>query len=121
MAREWTENPKILHFLKQRAQNDQHWDVRQVAIQEVARRWKNTPGTLVWVKNNIEKEALWDVRQAAIQELARGWKDDPETFEILKRRAKEDNLLLFVRVRASRWPVPSMPPPRFVVLKTVSP
>jgi len=83
-------------WLKDRARSDEHWDVRQAAVQELPRSWKDDPETLPLLKdrarldeNEFVRQAAvqelaraWTrtsfVRQAAVQELAHGWKDDPK-------------------------------------------
>ena len=69
-------------MLKARAQSDENWDVRMVAVQELARGWKDDPDTLPWLKARAQNDENWAVRRAAVQELARGWKEVPGLFEL---------------------------------------
>ena len=91
LARGWKSDPGTLVWLKQRATEDAHEDVRQAAVQGLARGWKFDPGAVVWLKQRVaEDDSEW-VRQAAVQELARGWKSNPDTVVLLKHRAAEDD------------------------------
>jgi predicted NACHT family NTPase len=97
----WRDDPNTLAWLKERAQSDENWDVRQTAVQELASGWKNDISTLPWLKERAQSDEHWDVRQCAVQELVRGWKDDPNTLPWLKGRSQFDESR-FVRQRAVR-------------------
>ncbi|GET44195.1 putative signal transduction protein containing Nacht domain [Microseira wollei NIES-4236] len=73
------------------ATNDDDWNVRRAAFQELARGWKDDPNTLPILKQRATNDDDWLVRYVAFQELARGWKDDPDTLPILKQRATNDD------------------------------
>ena len=70
-------------MLKDRALNDQNWDVRRAAVQEIAKGWKDDSDTLPLLKDRALNDQNWDVRWAAVQEIAKGWNDDPQTFDFL--------------------------------------
>ncbi len=91
VAATWKDDLQTLPILKQRAQSDDDWAVRQAAVQELARGWKDDPETLPILKQCAQSDDDWAVRYAAVQELARGWKDDYETLSILKERAQYDD------------------------------
>ena len=91
VAATWKDDLQTLPILKQRAQSDDDWAVRQTAVQELARGWKDDPETLPILKQCAQSDDDWAVRYAAVQELARGWKDDCETLSILKERAQSDD------------------------------
>ncbi|MBD2488653.1 NACHT domain-containing NTPase [Aulosira sp. FACHB-615] len=91
IATTWIKSPQTLSWLKDRANNDDNWAVRQAAVQELARGYKDDPDTLSWLKDRANNDDNWAVRQAAVQELARGYKDDPDTLSWLKDRANNDD------------------------------
>ncbi len=91
VAATWKDDLQTLPILKQRAQSDDDWAVRQTAVQELARGWKDDQETLPILKQCAQSDDDWAVRYAAVQELARGWKDDYETLSILKERAQSDD------------------------------
>ncbi len=91
VAATWKDDQETLPILKQRAQSDDDWTVRQTAVQELARGWKDDQETLPILKQCAQSDDDWAVRYAAVQELARGWKDDYETLSILKERAQSDD------------------------------
>ncbi|MDA1313167.1 MAG: HEAT repeat domain-containing protein [Acidobacteria bacterium] len=90
LARGWKSDPDTIVRLKQRAAEDDFWQVRQAAVQELARGWKADPNTVIWLKQRTTRDDHWAVRQAAVQELARGFESDPETLALLKQRVTED-------------------------------
>ena len=51
LARGWRTDPDTLPFLKDRARNDEHWDVRQAAVRELARGWRTDADTLPFLKD----------------------------------------------------------------------
>jgi predicted NACHT family NTPase len=87
----WKDDPDTLPWLKQRATNDDLWDVRMFAALELVKGWKDDPDTLPILKQRATNDDELDVRSAAVEELANGWKDDPDTLPILKQRATNDN------------------------------
>ncbi|MBD1934363.1 HEAT repeat domain-containing protein [Funiculus sociatus] len=91
VATTWKDRPDTLAWLKQRAQADGNWAVRQTAVQELARGWKDHPDTLAWLKQRVQADDDPHVRQMAVEELARGWKDHPDTLPILKQRVQADD------------------------------
>ena len=70
--------------MKERAQSDENWAVRQSAVEELARGWKNEPDTLAIVKERAQSDENGAVRRSAVRELARGWKNEPEIQAFLK-------------------------------------
>ncbi len=46
LARGWRTDPDTRPFLKDRARNDQNWEVRQAAVRELARGWRTDVDTL---------------------------------------------------------------------------
>ena len=91
VATTWKDDPDTLPILKERAQTDDEWAVRQAAVEELARGWKDDPDTLPILKQRAQTDDNEYVRQAAVEELARGWKDDPDTLALLKQRAQADD------------------------------
>ena len=90
LARGWKNDPDTLPILKQRAQHDDNYAVRQAAVQELARGWKNDPDTLPILKQRAQHDDNPIVRKAAVQELARGWKDEPNMLEFMAAITLED-------------------------------
>jgi predicted NACHT family NTPase len=90
VATAWKDDPNTLPWLKQRAQADNNWLVRNVAVHQLARGWKDDPDTLPILKKWAQADDDEAVRNAAVEELARSWKDDPDTLPILKQRAQAD-------------------------------
>jgi hypothetical protein len=80
----------ILPWLKDRAANDIHWDVRRAAVRQLASGWKDDPDTLPWLKDRAINDDISVVRQAAMQELSRGWKLDPEVQAFLATVQREE-------------------------------
>jgi len=58
-------------WLKDRAVNDDDYDVRQAALRELARGWKDDPDILLLLRDRAANDYNWTVRQAAVEELAR--------------------------------------------------
>jgi predicted NACHT family NTPase len=86
----WADSQETLSWLKNRAQEDENWDVRSAAVEALARAFRDHPGTLSWLKSRAQEDDNWAVRSAAVKELVRAFKDDPDTLSILKSRAQED-------------------------------
>ena len=78
-------------WLRQAAEGDVDWIVRQAALMELARGWRDEPNTLSLVKMLSLEDDKPSVRRAAIHELARGWRDHLDTFPSLKTHAIEDD------------------------------
>ncbi|MEH2435813.1 MAG: HEAT repeat domain-containing protein [Nostoc sp.] len=91
IATTWQESPDTKTFLKECGTQDDSWDVRRAAIQELAKNFKNDPDTKSWLKECGTQDDSWDVRRAAIQELAKTFKNDPDTKIWLKERATQDD------------------------------
>ena len=79
----WKDGAETLPWLKQCAQSDDNWAVRQAAVQEIARGWKDDPQTLPLLKQCAQSDDNSAVRLAAIKEIAWGWKDEPKIFQWL--------------------------------------
>jgi hypothetical protein len=90
MASIWQDSLPILHWLKDRALNDQNEYVRGEAVQEIAKGWKDDSDTLPWLKDRALNDQNEYVRGEAVQEIAKGWKDDSDTLPWLKDRALND-------------------------------
>ncbi|MEQ8751980.1 MAG: HEAT repeat domain-containing protein [Coleofasciculus sp. G1-WW12-02] len=99
IATTWHDSPDTLPWLKQTAQSDDDWIVRQAAVEEIAKGWKDDSDTLPWLKQTAQFDDEGDVRLTAVQEIAKGWKDDPDTLPWLKQKAEYDDYL-FVRYAA---------------------
>ncbi|MGB7891254.1 MAG: HEAT repeat domain-containing protein, partial [Microcoleus sp.] len=91
IAYTWKNDPETLPWLKQLAQSDDNWAVREAAVQELAQGWKNDPEVLPLLKQVAQSDDDSSVRSAAVQELAGGWKDNPETLRLLKQMARSDD------------------------------
>ncbi|WP_375468104.1 NACHT domain-containing protein [uncultured Nostoc sp.] len=74
---------ETLSWLKNRAQSDISWLVRQAAMDEVIKYWKYDPGTLPFIKAQAKFDEWINVRRAALEQLSKEWKDDPGLFEFL--------------------------------------
>ncbi len=74
----------IRSWLRDHAQSDEHWAVRQTCVQELSRGWKTDPDILIWLKVRAQSDEHWSVRQACVQELARVWKTDDSTLPWLR-------------------------------------
>ncbi|MGZ3433108.1 MAG: hypothetical protein ACXWN0_15415, partial [Isosphaeraceae bacterium] len=46
----WRTDAETLAFLKDRARNDEHEDVRRAAVRELARGWRTDPETLAFLE-----------------------------------------------------------------------
>jgi hypothetical protein len=97
LARGWKDDPDTLPLLKQRAQSDDDWVVRQAAVQELARGWKDDP----WLFDFLYDIALNDPferkkdrednpRQLALQIIIKQYRDHPQTLPLLQDRAEND-------------------------------
>ncbi|MEH1903075.1 MAG: NACHT domain-containing protein, partial [Nostoc sp.] len=75
----WQEYLDIKTWLKERATQDKHEDVRRAAVQELAKNFKDDPNTKTFLKERATQDKHEDVRRAAVQELAKNFKDDPNT------------------------------------------
>ncbi|OUL34396.1 hypothetical protein BV372_14020 [Nostoc sp. T09] len=84
------DSEETLSWLKNRAQSDISWLVRQAAMDEVIKCWKYDPATLPFVKAQAKFDDWINVRQAALQQLSKEWKDDPGIFEFLHDCAIHD-------------------------------
>ena len=119
VATAWKDDPNTLPWLKQRAQADNNWLVRNVAVHQLARGWKDDPDTLPILKKWAQADDDEAVRNAAVTELARSWKDDPDTLPIFKQRAQadEDGLVRYTAVEelARSW---KDDPETLLILKT---
>ncbi|MEH2228397.1 MAG: NACHT domain-containing NTPase, partial [Nostoc sp.] len=91
IATTWQESTDTKSWLKERATQDDNWNVRRAAVQELAKNFKDDPDTKIWLKERITQDDNWNVRRAAVQGLANNFKNDPDTKIILKERATQDN------------------------------
>ena len=86
----WKDDPDTLPLLKELAQMNNDWIVRQVTVQALARVFTDDPHTLAILKHRAQTDDDRNVRGAAVQELAQGWKDDPDILPWLKSLALSD-------------------------------
>ncbi|MBN3947965.1 MAG: HEAT repeat domain-containing protein [Nostoc sp. NMS7] len=91
IATTWQESLDSKTWLKERAIQDDNWDVRRAAVEELAKNFKDDPDTKTWLKERATQDDNWDVRDAAVEELAKNFKDDPDTKTWLKERATQDD------------------------------
>ncbi|MBD2438735.1 HEAT repeat domain-containing protein [Nostoc sp. FACHB-110] len=91
IATTWIKSPQTLTWLKDRAIHDNNWDVRYIAVQELARGYKHDSAILGWLKDRAIHDDDYPVRYVAVQELARGYKHDSAILTILKDRAIHDD------------------------------
>ncbi|MEH2459039.1 HEAT repeat domain-containing protein [Nostoc sp.] len=89
---------KLLNQIKERAIQDDNWEVRSAAVRELAKNFKDESDTKSWLKERASQDDYYFVRSAAFRELAKNFKDDPETKSWLKERATQDDYWL-VRLR----------------------
>lgn len=67
------DNPATLPLLKERAVNDERWDVRRGAAQATASGWADDPGTLPWLKDRAVNDEDGEVRRAAVEAIDAHW------------------------------------------------
>jgi predicted NACHT family NTPase len=91
IATTWQESTDTKTWLKERATQDDHEDVRSAAVEELANNFKDDPDTKTWLKEHATQDDHEDVRSAAVEGLANNFKDDPDTKSILKERATQDD------------------------------
>ncbi|MCC5669091.1 HEAT repeat domain-containing protein [Nostoc sp. CHAB 5784] len=91
IATTWQESTDTKTFLKERATQDEHEDVRRAAVEELAKNFKDDPDTKTFLKEHATQDKHEDVRSAAVEELAKNFKDDPDTKIFLKERATQDD------------------------------
>ncbi|HII92871.1 MAG TPA: HEAT repeat domain-containing protein, partial [Methanosarcina sp.] len=65
-------------FIKQRATNDDRWNVKSTAVQELACGWHDDPETIKFIKQRATSDDRWDVRSTAVQELKKWWGEEVE-------------------------------------------
>nr|WP_256874579.1 HEAT repeat domain-containing protein [Nostoc sp. C057] len=97
IATTWQESPDTKTWLKERATQDDHEDVRGAAVEELAKNFKDDPDTKSILKECATQDDNWDVRGTAVQELVKNFKDDPDTKSILKERATQNDYLIMRR------------------------
>jgi predicted NACHT family NTPase len=90
VATNWKDDPDTLPLLKELAQMNNDWIVRQVTVQALARVFTDDLHTLAILKHRAQTDDDRNVRGAAVQEIARGWKDDPDILPWLKSLALSD-------------------------------
>ncbi|MBD2505977.1 HEAT repeat domain-containing protein [Nostoc muscorum FACHB-395] len=95
----WQESLDTKTWLKERATQDDNYDVRCVAVEELAKNFKDDPDTKTWLKERANQDDNQIVRRAAVEELAKNFKYDPDTKTWLKERAIQDDYY-FVRGEA---------------------
>jgi hypothetical protein len=83
-------NPATLAFLRERAVQDQHEDVRAASVQAIAEGWAQDPTTLEFLQERALQDQHEDVRAASVQAIAEGWAQNPATMEFLQERAITD-------------------------------
>ncbi|MFN6470163.1 MAG: NACHT domain-containing protein [Nostoc sp. SerVER01] len=83
VAKDFKDGHETLSWLKNRAQSDISWAVRQVAMNEVIKYWKYEPDTLPFIKAQAKFDEWINVRRAALEHLSKEWKDEPGIFEFL--------------------------------------
>ncbi|MGF1991229.1 MAG: HEAT repeat domain-containing protein [Nostoc sp. ZfuVER08] len=86
----WQEFIDIKTWLKERATQDDHKDVRRAAVEELANHFKDDPDTKTWLKERATQDDNEFVQRAAVRELANYFKDDPDTKTWLKQHATQD-------------------------------
>ncbi|MEH2261189.1 HEAT repeat domain-containing protein [Nostoc sp.] len=91
IAMTWQESPDTKSFLKQRATQDDNWDVQRAAVKELAKNFKDDPDTKSILKERATQNDHSNVGDAAVEELAKNFKDDPDTKTWLKERATQDD------------------------------
>ncbi|MBD2516290.1 HEAT repeat domain-containing protein [Nostoc sp. FACHB-973] len=91
IATTWQESLETKIWLKQRAIQDDNWNVRCAAVQELAKNFKDDPDTKTWLKQRATQDDNWNVRRVTVQKLARNFKDDPNTKTWLKTIVIQDD------------------------------
>ena len=87
----------MFSIIKIRATEDEHFDVRQAAVRELARGWQADPETYGFlcdcaVNDPFEREKNWESnpRQTALESLVKYYPKIPRTRELLQDRAQND-------------------------------
>ncbi|QHG15097.1 HEAT repeat domain-containing protein [Nostoc sp. ATCC 53789] len=91
IATTWQESSDTKTWLRERASQDDNWDVRHTAVEELAKNFKDDPDTKFFLKERATQDDDNDVRGAAVRELAKNFNDDPDTKFFLKERATHDD------------------------------
>ncbi|WP_442942357.1 HEAT repeat domain-containing protein [Nostoc sp.] len=82
LAKNFKDDPDTKTFLKERATQDDHEDVRGAAVRALAQNFKDDPDTKTWLKERATQDDHEDVQGAAVRELAQHFKYQPELLEI---------------------------------------
>lgn len=79
------------------AQSDDNWDVRYLAVQELARAWKDEAGIFevledIAINYPLESKSkfYYNPRQTALEIMLKQYPDRPTTLEILRDRLAND-------------------------------
>jgi HEAT repeat protein len=91
LAKNFKDDPETKPILKERATQDDNWDVRGAAVEELAKNFKDDLDIKPILKQRATQDDDSDVRYAVVEELAKNFKDDPDTKTILKQRAIRDD------------------------------
>jgi predicted NACHT family NTPase len=90
IATTWQESSDTKTWLKQRATQDDNYNVRRAAVQELAKNFKDDLQTKTFLKQRATQDDNYNVRRAAVQELAKHFKYQLELFEIYYHCAVND-------------------------------
>nr|WP_322655800.1 HEAT repeat domain-containing protein [Nostoc sp. CmiVER01]MDZ8126559.1 HEAT repeat domain-containing protein [Nostoc sp. CmiVER01] len=86
----WQESTDTKTWLKERATQDEHEDVRSAAVEELAKNFKDDLDTKTWLKELAIQDDHLFVRRGAVKGLAKNFKDDPDAKTWLKECATQD-------------------------------
>jgi len=102
LAAGWHDNPDTLSLLKDRAANDENYDVRRASVQAIAQGWHDDPETLPLLKDRAVNDQNHLVKHALVKAIVQEWHDDPKTLPLLKDWAVNDRyyLVRYVSVEA---------------------
>ena len=98
IAQGWKEDPDTLPWLKDRALQDEHWDVKRAAVFAIAQYWKEDPELFNFFANialndPFKREDNWQTnpRQTALKALLKNFSNNPKTLEIFNQVALNDS------------------------------
>lgn len=82
-----------LPWLKERAEHDENYCVRQVAVQELARGWKSDPDMCeffcdIFLMDQFKRQ--YNPRQIALDILFKSYRENSQTLEVFLDRAEQD-------------------------------
>jgi HEAT repeats len=87
----WNNDPDILSWLKQIAQESGYGLIRDAVLAAIVKGWKNDPNTIIWLRHLAQESNDPIVVCAVAATVAQNWKDDLDILAILKYRSQQDS------------------------------